>query len=217
MEAIDLETSREAQLGSESIPKILFKLAVPAIMAQLINVLYNIVDRIYIGNIPEIGPTALTGVGVTFPMIMIISAFSAFVGMGGAPLASIKLGEKNIKGAEKILGNGVTILVCLSILLTILFAVFKTPLFWAFGASENTIMYADKYFSIYLCGTLFVQFALGLNTFISAQGHANTAMISVLIGAVINIVLDPIFIFVFGMGVQGAAVATVISQAASAV
>ena len=212
-----METSREAQLGSESIPKILFKLAVPAIMAQLINVLYNIVDRIYIGNIPEIGPTALTGVGVTFPMIMIISAFSAFVGMGGAPLASIKLGEKNIKGAEKILGNGVTILVCLSILLTILFAVFKTPLFWAFGASENTIMYADEYFSIYLCGTLFVQFALGLNTFISAQGHANTAMISVLIGAIINIVLDPIFIFVFGMGVQGAAVATVISQAASAV
>ncbi|MEG0616951.1 MAG: MATE family efflux transporter [Oscillospiraceae bacterium] len=193
------------------------RLAMPAVAAQFINVLYNIVDRIYIGNIPEIGSLALTGVGVTFPILMLISAFSAFAGMGGAPLASIRLGAGDRKGAEKILGNCFTLLLILSVALTAIFLVFKRPLLLAFGASADTIGYATDYLTIYLIGTVFVQLALGLNTFISAQGHATTAMLSVLIGAIINIVLDPVFIFVFDMGVKGAALATIMSQAVSAI
>ncbi|MDD3428501.1 MAG: MATE family efflux transporter [Oscillospiraceae bacterium] len=208
--------TNENRLGTEKIPKLLFSLALPAVTAQVINVLYNIVDRIYIGRIPEIGATALTGVGVTFPILMIISAFSAFVGMGGAPLASIALGRGDRTGAEKILGNCVTVLVGLSVVLTAVFFVFKEPLLYAFGASDALMPYANGYVSIYLCGTLFVQLALGLNTFISAQGAAKTAMASVLIGAILNLILDPVFIFGFDMGVQGAALATIISQAASA-
>lgn len=212
-----MTNTQDTNLGTEKIPKLLLKIALPAVVAQLINVLYNIIDRIYIGHMEGIGDVALTGVGVTFPIIMIISAFSAFVGMGGAPLASIRLGAQDKKGAEKILGNGVTVLLLLSISLTTFFMIFKVPVLYAFGASNNTIGYANDYITIYLCGTIFVQFALGLNAFISAQGFAKTAMLSVLIGAVTNIVLDPIFIFVFGMGVKGAALATIISQGISAV
>ena len=192
------------------------KLAVPAVAAQLINVLYNIVDRIYIGHIPEVGKTALTGVGVTFPILMLISAFAAFAGMGGAPLASIRLGAGDRDGAEKILGNSVAMLLGTSVVLTVVFSLFKTPILMAFGASPDTIGYALDYISIYLLGTVFVQLALGLNTFISAQGKALIAMLSVLIGAVLNIVLDPVLIFGLNMGVRGAAIATVLSQAVSA-
>lgn len=204
------------KLGSEKISKLIFSLGLPAVAAQLINVLYNIVDRIYIGNIPQYGDLALTGVGVTLPIILIISAFAAFAGMGGAPLASIELGKKNVEEAEKILGNSLSMLLVLSAILTSTFLLFKEPMLYAFGASDNIINYSLDYITIYLYGTIFVQLALGLNTFISAQGYAKTAMISVVIGALINIVLDPIFIFGFGLGVKGAAIATVISQAVSA-
>lgn len=208
---------KQTDLGTGSVTKLVFKLALPAVTAQVINLLYNIVDRIYIGNMPGVGDVALTGVGVTFPIIMIISAFSAFVGMGGAPLAAIRMGAGDNEGAERILGNGVLMLGVISVTLTLLFSLFKDPLLMAFGASENTLPYGSAYLGIYLLGTIFVQFALGLNTFISAQGFATTAMLSVLIGAVTNIVLDPILIFGFNMGVSGAATATVISQAFSAI
>lgn len=203
-------------LATEPIGKLVLKLAVPAVAAQFINVLYNIVDRIYIGNIPEIGAMALTGVGVTFPIIMLISAFAAFAGMGGAPLASMQLGAGNRDSAEHILGNSMSLILASGVFLTIVFTVFKTPMLYAFGASNNIIGYAEEYIGIYLIGTIFVQISLGLNTFISAQGRATTAMLSVLIGAIINIVLDPILIFGFHMGVRGAALATIISQAFSA-
>lgn len=212
-----MANSQEEKLGKDSIPKLMFTLALPAILAQLINVLYNIVDRIYIGHIPEIGDLALTGVGVTFPIIMIISAFSALAGMGGAPLASIKLGAGDKEGAEKILGNSTTLLLIFSVVLTIVFLIFKEPMLYLFGASDNTIVYSLDYITIYLYGTIFVQFALGLNMYISAQGFAKTAMLSVLIGAITNIVLDPIFIFVLDLGVTGAALATIISQCLSAI
>lgn len=194
----------------------MLKLALPAVAAQIINMLYNIVDRIYIGHIPVVGRTALTGLGITFPILMLISAFAAFAGMGGAPLASIRLGAGDREGAEKILGNSAAMLVGTSVVLTVVFSIVKEPLLIAFGASQDTIGYAVDYISIYLLGTVFVQYSLGLNTFISAQGKAMMAMCSVLIGAVLNIVLDPVFIFGFNMGVQGAAIATVISQGVSA-
>lgn len=208
--------SKEERLGTESIPRLLGSLALPAVVAQLINVLYNIVDRMYIGNMAEVGDMALTGVGVTFPIIMMISAFSAFTGMGGAPLSSIKMGGGDRKGAEKILGNSVTILIFLSVVLMSVFMIWREPILYAFGASENTITYSIDYITIYLFGTLFVQLTLGLNSFISIQGFASTAMFSILIGAVTNIILDPIFIFALNMGVKGAALATIISQLLSA-
>ena len=208
--------NKDEALGTQPIGKLMLSLALPAVAAQFINMLYNIVDRIYIGNIPGTGALALTGVGVTFPIILLVSAFAAFAGMGGAPLASIQLGAGNREGAEKILGNCFSMLLVLSVTLTVIFSIFKTPLLYMFGASDAIIGYAEDYISIYLAGTIFVQLALGLNTFISAQGHATVAMLSVLIGAVINIVLDPVFIFVFGMGVSGAALATILSQAVSA-
>ena len=208
--------NKDEALGTQPIGKLMLSLALPAVAAQFINMLYNIVDRIYIGNIPGTGALALTGVGVTFPIILLVSAFAAFAGMGGAPLASIRLGAGNCEGAEKILGNCFSMLLVLSVTLTVIFSIFKTPLLYMFGASDAIIGYAEDYISIYLAGTIFVQLALGLNTFISAQGHATVAMLSVLIGAVINIVLDPVFIFVFGMGVSGAALATILSQAVSA-
>lgn len=214
---IVMQNSNETKLGTQPIPKLIGSLALPAVMAQIINVLYNIVDRIYIGRMKEIGDIALTGVGVCFSILMIISAFAAFVGMGGAPLASIQLGKNDREGAEKILGNSVSLLVIISIILTVFFLIFKTPLLYAFGASDNTIVYAEEYLTIYLFGTIFVQAALGLNTFISAQGQAKVAMLSVLIGAIINIILDPILIYGLNMGVKGAATATVISQFFSAV
>lgn len=204
------------RLGTEPLGRLMVSLAVPAVAAQLINVLYNIVDRIYIGHIRGYGDIALTGVGVTFPIIMLISAFSAFAGMGGAPLASIELGKKDIRKAEQILGNSAGMIVLFSIVLTIGFSIFKTPVLYAFGASEVTIGYAKSYIGIYLVGTIFVQIAVGLNTFISGQGESKVAMLSVVIGALLNICLDPVLIFVLDMGVKGAALATVISQAVSA-
>lgn len=211
-----INRSSEEALASAPIGILMLKLAVPAVAAQVINMLYNIVDRIYIGHIPEVGRTALTGLGITFPIIMLVSAFAAFAGQGGAPLASIRLGAGDRNGAEKILGNSTTMLLCTSVVLTVVFSIIKEPVLMAFGASADTIGYAVDYISIYLLGTIFVQYALGLNTFISAQGKAMVAMCSVLIGAVLNIILDPVFIFVFNMGVQGAAIATVISQGVSA-
>lgn len=208
--------SSEEALATAPIGILMLKLALPAVAAQIINMLYNIVDRIYIGHIPEVGRTALTGLGITFPIIMLVSAFAAFAGMGGAPLASIRLGAGDRKGAEMILGNSTAMLFGTSVVLTVVFSVFKQPLLIAFGASQDTIGYAVDYISIYLLGTIFVQYSLGLNTFISAQGKAMVAMCSVLIGAILNIILDPILIFVFDMGVQGAAIATIISQAVSA-
>lgn len=207
----------DERLGTAPLGKLMLSMALPTVAAQVINVLYNIVDRIYIGHIEGYGQLALTGVGVSFPILMIISAFSAFAGMGGAPLASIQLGKKNYEKAEEILGASVAMLLFFSVTLTVLFMVFRTPVLYAFGASENTIVYAQQYITIYLLGTIFVQFALGLNTYISGQGNAKIAMLSVLIGAITNIVLDPIFIFGFHMGVRGAALATIISQALSAI
>ena len=207
---------KDERLGTEPLGRLMFSLAVPSVAAQLINVLYNIVDRIYIGHIPEYGDVALTGVGVTFPILTMISAFSAFAGMGGAPLASIQLGKQNKQKAEQILGNSAGLLVLCAVILTVFFSVFKTPILYAFGASDATITYARDYITIYLIGTIFVQLALGLNAYISGQGEAKIAMVSVLIGAVLNICLDPVFIFLFHLGVRGAALATIISQAVSA-
>ncbi len=215
-QAVREKGKQDERLGSAPLGRLMVSMALPAVTAQLINVLYNIVDRIYIGHIPGHGDVALTGVGVTFPIIMLISAFSAFAGMGGAPLASIELGKRDYKKAEKILGNSAGLICLFSAVLTVVFSVFKTPVLYAFGASEATIGYAESYIGIYLIGTIFVQAALGLNTFISGQGASKTAMFSVLIGAVINICLDPVFIFLFHMDVQGAALATIISQAVSA-
>jgi len=211
-----MEKKQDERLGTEPLGRLIVSLALPAVAAQLINVLYNIVDRMYIGHISGYGDMALTGVGVTFPIIMLISAFSAFAGMGGAPLASIELGRKDYEKAERILGTSTALLISFAILLTTIFLLIKEPVLYAFGATENTITYAEQYITIYLIGTVFVQLALGLNTFISGQGNAKVAMLSVLIGAVINIVLDPIFIFGLHMGVRGAALATIISQAVSA-
>ncbi len=204
-------------LGSGSIGKLLFSLAVPAITAQLVNMLYNIVDRIYIGHIPEIGTAALTGVGITFPIIMLIMAFSSLIAMGGAPRAAIAMGEQNREKAERTLSNCFTALLAISVVLTIVLFAFAEPILRAFGASDNTIGYALDYMHIYVCGTVFVQIALGMNMFISTQGFAKTSMLTVVIGAALNIALDPLFIFVFHMGVRGAALATILSQGVSAV
>ena len=209
-------SKQDERLGTEPLGRLIVSLAVPSVAAQIINVLYNIVDRIYIGHIAGYGDVALTGVGVTFPILMVIAAFSAFAGMGGAPLASIEMGKGRHEEAEKILGNCVGLLLLFSIVLTIGFLIFKRPVLYTFGASNATIVYAEEYITIYLIGTVFVQLAVGLNTYISAQGNARIAMLSVLIGAVLNIILDPIFIFAFGMGVKGAAFATILSQAVSA-
>ena len=211
-----LKMSQEVDLGKEPVGHLLFILAVPAITSQVVNALYNMVDRMYIGHIPEVGSSALTGVGVCFP-IMIISAFAYLFGMGGAPRASIFMGKKDNDTAEKILGNCTTSLMIIAVLLTVLVLIFQEPLLYLFGASENTIGYAMDYMTIYAIGTIFVQLTLGLNAFISAQGFSKISMLTVVIGAVTNIVLDPIFIFGLNMGVQGAAVATVMSQALSAI
>ena len=207
---------KEKKMATEAIGKLMISMAVPSIIAQIINILYSIVDRIYIGHINGVGMEALTGVGVTFPIITLISAFSAFVGAGGAPLAAIWLGKGDRKRAEKILGNGVTLLVFFAVILMAFFYAFQKPLLYLFGASNATIGYAVSYISIYLAGTIFVELALGLNAFIISQGQSRTAMMAVLLGAASNIILHPIFIFALGMGVKGAAYATVISQALSA-
>lgn len=204
-------------LATEPIGRLLVKLAVPTVAAQMINMLYNIVDRIYIGHIPGTGSLALTGVGICMPLIMIISAFAALVGNGGAPRASILMGKGDNEKAEKILGNCFMTQLIISVILTFVMYLFNRPLLLAFGASENTIEYAVSYMNIYALGTLFVQLTLGMNTFITAQGFAKTGMLSVLIGAIVNIALDPIFIFALNMGVAGAALATIISQACSCI
>ena len=210
-----MKSTPEEKLGSSPIGKLVINLAIPAIVAQLVNALYNIVDRIYIGHMPETGSLALTGVGVCFPVLMTISAFSAFIGAGAAPLAAIQLGRKNRDAADKILGNSLTALLLLFVLLTVIFIIFREPMLYVFGASSATIPYAMEYLDIYLLGTVFVLLSVGLNNFISSQGFAGTAMLSITIGAVINIILDPIFIFALGMGVRGAAIATVFSQMCS--
>lgn len=204
-------------LGTQKIGPLLFRLALPAVTAQLVNMLYNIVDRIYIGHIAGIGSMALTGVGLCFPVITLITAFSSLIGMGGAPRVSIQMGRQDNRGAEKIIGNCLTALLVLSVILTAVFLAFGEPLLFLFGASADTIGYATEYMNIYVIGTIFVMLALGMNPFITAQGFSKVSMFTVLIGAVTNIVLDPIFIFGFGWGVKGAALATILSQMISAV
>lgn len=204
-------------LGTQPIGRLLLKLALPTVAAQLINMLYNIVDRMYIGHIKDVGALALTGVGVCMPLIMIISAFAALVGNGGAPRASIYMGKKDTDAAQKILGNCFSLQIIISIILTIILLIGNKTFLLAFGASENTISYAVNYMNIYAIGTIFVQLTLGMNAFITAQGFAKTGMLSVLIGAVANIILDPVFIFGMNMGVRGAALATIISQALSCI
>lgn len=204
-------------LGTAPIGKLLFKLALPTVVAQLINMLYNIVDRIYIGHMPEVGDLALTGVGVCMPIILIVSAFAALVGSGGAPRASIFMGKRDMESAERTLGGCFGMQIIVSVVLTVVLLVWNRELLLAFGASENTIEYATSYMRIYAIGTIFVQLTLGMNAFVSAQGFTKISMLSVLIGAVANIALDPLFIYGLGMGVQGAALATILSQALSTV
>lgn len=207
---------RGKELGEKPIGKLMLSLVIPAVLSQLVNALYNIVDRIYIGNIPEVGALSLTGLGLCFPVLMIISGFANLFGMGGAPKAAIKMGEGDNDAAEHILGNCAAALLVTSVVLTGFFFVFGRDLLFLFGASDKTIDYAWSYLSVYLMGTVFVQITLGLNAFITTQGFTKFSMCTILIGAVLNIILDPIFIFVFEMGVSGAATATILSQAVSA-
>ncbi len=209
--------SVDQRLGTASLVPLIFSLALPTALAQLVNMLYNIVDRIYVGHIPGSGSLALAGLGVTYPIIVLITAFSNLIGMGGAPRASVAMGRGDYKTAEKILGNCITLLIVLSVVLSVVFTIYGEPVLRAFGASENTLPYAMAYLRIYLMGTIFVQFTLGMTPFITNQGFAKTSMATTCIGAVCNIVLDPIFIYGFNMGVEGAAIATILSQAVSAV
>lgn len=204
-------------LGRDPLGGLLFKLALPTITAQLINMLYNVVDRVYIGHMEDIGDLALTGVGVCMPLIMIISAFAALVAGGGAPRASIFMGQGDKESAERTMGSCFSLQCILSVALTVIMLIFHRPLLLAFGASENTIKYAADYMQIYSIGTIFVQLTLGMNAYITAQGFAKMGMITVVIGALANIILDPLFIFGLDMGVRGAALATVISQAISCI
>lgn len=204
-------------LGTEPVGRLLFQLAVPTVTAQLVNMLYNIVDRIYIGHMPGDGSLALTGVGVCMPLIMIVSAFAALVASGGAPRASIAMGRGDHAGAERLLGGCAALLLLLSLTLTAVLLLWGRDLLLLFGASENTVAYAADYMGVYAVGTVFVQLTLGLNAFVTAQGFARTGMLTVLIGALANIALDPLFIFALDMGVRGAALATVLSQALSCV
>ena len=208
---------KKAFLGTAPIGKLLLRLALPTVVAQLINMLYNVVDRIYIGHMPEEGDLALTGVGVCMPIIMIVSAFAALISSGGAPRASICLGKGDTETAERILGNCLSLQLVVSTVLTVLLLLFNRPLLLTFGASENTVEYAVSYMSIYALGTAFVQLTLGMNAFITAQGFTKISMLSVVIGAVSNILLDPLLIYGLGMGVRGAALATILSQALSCV
>ena len=209
-------SKKSTDLGKDSIVKLMFKLSTPAIIAQIVNVLYNIVDRIFIGRMTN-GDLAMAGVGVSFPIILLISAFSSLAGMGGAPLAAIKMGEEDNESAEKIMANSFSLLIIMSIVLTSLFLLFKEPILIAFGASEKTLSSGIDYISIYLLGTIFVQIALGMNAYINTQGFAKISMMTVAIGAIINIILDPILIFKLNLGVKGAALATLTAQAVSAI
>ncbi|MBE6665288.1 MAG: MATE family efflux transporter [Ruminococcaceae bacterium] len=212
-----MEENKKELLGNAPIGKLLFRLALPTVTAQLINMLYNIVDRIYIGHIPEVGDIALTGVGVCLPIIMIVSAFAALISSGGAPRASIFMGKKDMESAEKTLGNCFIVQILISVILTAVLLIWNRDFLLAFGASENTIDYACDYMNIYAIGTIFVQLTLGMNAFVTAQGFTNVSMFSVIIGAVANIILDPIFIYGMNLGVKGAALATVFSQSLSCV
>lgn len=209
--------SVDQRLGTAPLVPLIFSLALPTALAQLVNMLYNIVDRIYVGHIPGSGSLALAGLGVTYPIIVLITAFSNLIGMGGAPRASVAMGRGDYKTAEKILGNCITLLIVLSVVLSVVFTIYGESVLRAFGASENTLPYAMAYLRIYLMGTIFVQFTLGMTPFITNQGFAKTSMATTCIGAVCNIVLDPVFIYGFNMGVEGAAIATILSQAVSAV
>ena len=212
-----MSENSKTRLGTERIGKLLFELSVPAITAQIINVLYNIVDRAYIGHIPEVGTQALTGVGVTMPVVMAISAFAALAAMGSAPRAGIMMGKKDYDAAEKIMGGSLFTLIVLAAALTASILLFGENILMMFGASAQTITYALDYINVYALGTIFVQLTLGLNAFISIQGFAKTSMLTVMIGAALNIALDPVFIFVLGMGVKGAAFATILSQGVSCI
>lgn len=217
MQEVKQNPEQTDKLAVMPVGKLLLSLALPAIAAQIVNLLYNMVDRIYIGHIPETGALALTGLGVALPVITLISAFAALIGFGGAPRAAIAMGRQDNGEAEQILGNCVFTLCVLALVLTVLFSLFAEPVLYAFGASEDTIVYAEPYIRIYVLGTVFVQITTGLNAFITSQGFASTGMKTVMIGAGLNLVLDPVFIYGFSMGVQGAALATVLSQAVSAV
>ena len=210
------KNAQKQKLGQDPVGPLLLKLAVPTIIAQLVNLLYNLVDRIYIGHIPDVGGMALTGLGLCFPVIMMITAFSSLIGAGGAPRAAIFMGKGNMDSAEQILGNCTAMLLGISIALTVILEMAGPAILWIFGASDNTFPYAISYMRIYVFGTVCVMMTLGLNMFVTTQGFSKISMMTVLIGAVLNIILDPIFIFAFGMGVQGAALATIISQGVSA-
>ncbi len=215
-----MKQQQAVDLGQGKVSKLLFSLALPTITSQIVNMLYNLVDRVYIGHMQPadtVGSLALTGVGVCLPIIMVVSAFAALMAMGGAPRASIQEGRGDVEGAQRIMGNSFTLLVGTAIVLTVILRLFGRPLLMTFGASENTIAYAVDYLKIYSLGTLFVQLTLGMNAYITAQGFTTVSMKTVLIGAILNTALDPLFIFAFGMGVRGAALATVLSQAVSAV
>ena len=210
------KVKRENDLGRDPVGKLLVRLAVPTVTAQLVNALYNIVDRMYIGHIEGVGDLALTGLGVCFPVIMFVSALSALVGVGGGSRAVVRMGSGDQEGASAILGSCATLLVILSLVFTLVLQLVKAPMLYLFGASDATFPYADAYLTIYLMGTIFVMISLGLNPFINSQGFAKTGMMTVGLGAVVNIVLDPVFIFALDMGVRGAALATILAQGCSA-
>ena len=212
-----MTTDKKEMLGTAPVGKLLFQLALPTVVAQLINMLYNIVDRVYIGHMPEVGDFALTGVGVCMPIIMIVAAFASLVSSGGAPRASIFMGKKDLDTAERTLGACFSLQIIISTVLTVVLLIWNRDLLLMFGASENTIEYAADYMSIYAIGTMFAQLMLGMNAFITAQGFTKISMIAVVVGAISNIILDPILIYGTGMGVRGAALATILSQALSGV
>ena len=213
---MDKKTDISNQLANAPVWSLIVKLSIPAILAQIVNLLYNLVDRIYIGHMENVGTMAITGLGLCFPVLSLISAFTMLVAQGGAPRAAIEMGKGDIKKAEKILGNCFALLITLSVILTTVFLVFGERFLMLFGASESTIIYALPYLRIYVAGSIFVMISLGLNMFITTQGFTKISMATVLIGAITNIILDPILIFGFNMGVKGAALATIISQALSA-
>ena len=207
----------DAGLGTKPVPRLALTMSVPTIVAQAANASYTIIDRLFIGHIPEVGNAAMTGVGICFPILLAVTAFASLIGAGGAPRASIELGRGNFKKAERILGTSAAFLIAIALTLTVLLQLAKRPILYAFGASDATIEYAVDFITIYLIGTVFVQLTLGLNNFISAQGKTTVAMVSVLIGTGISILLDPVFIFVFGWGVRGAAAANVLAQLVSTI
>ena len=206
----------ENDLGNDRISKLVFKIAIPSMLAQFVSVLYSIVDRMFVGNIPGIGDLSLAGVGVCGPIVTMIGAFAFLVGVGGSPLMGIAMGSGNQKKAERILGNCFALLLGIGILVTMAVLALREPMLRLFGASDVTYPYAESYFTIYVSGTVFALMSTGMGQFIDAQGYARVGMCSVILGAVLNIVLDPVFIFLFHMGVRGAALATILSQAASA-